>query len=164
MYAVKVPEFNQKSIKMPRKDDKKQGKKLVRRRKQDDDDSSVDSKGNIRNLIDYNYSESSTDEMFNIEDVERPPPRKAKVAANKKMRKEAGLSSESSKSPKIRRTKPILVVESESEEEEEEEEEEDKEMKVEQEKSELVTVKDESTTTQEVDKDIVQSGKEDDRG
>jgi hypothetical protein len=60
--------------------------------------------------------------------------------------------------------KSAAFIDEDDEEEEEEEEEEDKEMKVEQEKSELVTVKDESTTTQEVDKDIVQSGKEDDRG
>ena len=42
---------------MPRKDEKK-------RRRRDDDDDSVDSKGNIRNLIDYDYDESSEEELF----------------------------------------------------------------------------------------------------
>jgi flagellar biosynthesis GTPase FlhF len=116
---------------MPRHDDKKHGKK---NRSKNDDDSSVDSKGNIRNLIDYDYSESSSEEMFKMEVNERPP-RKAKIVAKKKIRKELGLPSDSSESPKMRRkriakeeadivkpkkyrTKPMLIVESDEEEEE----------------------------------------------
>ena len=106
---------------MPRNDDKKHGKKLLRRRKpvsdDDEDASDVDEKGNIRNLIDYDYSESSSEEMFTLEDAARAP-RKAKTAAKKKMRREAGLPSDSSESPKKRRSKPTLVVESEEDEEE----------------------------------------------
>jgi hypothetical protein len=116
---------------MPRNDEKKQGKKNVRRSK-DDDDSSQDSKGNLRNLIDYDYTESSSEEMFKMECNERPP-RKAKTIAKKKIRKELGLPSDSSESlkqrkkkkaeddddkVKKRRGKPVLIVESESEEEE----------------------------------------------
>lgn len=124
---------------MPRHDDKKHGKKNLRRRKDDDDDdSSVDSKGNLRNLIDYDYNESSSEELFKMDACERPA-RKAKTIAKKKIRKELGLPSDSSESPKMRkkqssrtadevddvvkpkkrRAKPTLIVESESEEEEE---------------------------------------------
>lgn len=111
---------------MPRIDDKKKGKKLARRRKSmSDEDISVDSKGNVRNLIDYDYSETSNDEMFEIEETPRPP-RKAKLAAKKKIRREAGLSSVSSDTPKKSRAKPVLVVESEEESEESEESEEEK--------------------------------------
>jgi len=123
---------------MPRHDDKKHGKKNLRRRKDDDDDSSVDSKGNLRNLIDYDYNESSSEELFKMDACERPA-RKAKTVAKKKIRKELGLPSDSSESPKMRkkqssraededdedvvkpkkrRAKPTLIVESESEEEE----------------------------------------------
>ncbi len=43
-----------------------------RRPADDDDDSSVDSKGNIRNLIDYDYTESSetdSEELFEMEGI-----------------------------------------------------------------------------------------------
>jgi hypothetical protein len=114
---------------MPRIDDKKKGKKLARRRKStSDEDISVDSKGNVRNLIDYDYSETSNDEMFEIEETPRAP-RKAKLAAKKKIRREAGLSSVSSDTPKKSRAKPVLVVESEEESEESEKSEESEEEK-----------------------------------
>jgi hypothetical protein len=61
---------------MPKKADKSSGKKKPSRVSSDDDDESVDSKGNIRNLIDYDYSES---------DEERPP-RKAALIAKKAMK------------------------------------------------------------------------------
>jgi hypothetical protein len=93
---------------MPRKGDKDKKK----------EDNSVDSKGNIRNLIDYDYSESSSEE-------DAPPPRKAKQIARKKMRKIANLPSDSSegakaeeKKEKKKKRKPVLLIESEHSEEE----------------------------------------------
>lgn len=63
-------------------------------RKDDDDNSSVDSKGNIRNLIDYDYEESSEEEgLFELEHdappVARAPrtPRVAAQIARNKLRK-----------------------------------------------------------------------------
>jgi hypothetical protein len=83
-----------------------------------DDDSSVDSKGNIRNLIDYDYTESESEaDMFELEGVARKP-RKAALKAQKKIKKIMEQPSDSGSSvvekPK-RRIKPTLVVESESE-------------------------------------------------
>ena len=96
----------------------------------DDDASSVDSKGNIRNLIDYDYEESDDDEVFEMEETveerTKRKPRKAAVVARKKMKKimkemdESDSSDEEdyvpiTKSKKDkRRTRPTLVVESES--------------------------------------------------
>ena len=100
---------------MPRKDEKK-------RRRRDDDDDSVDSKGNIRNLIDYDYDESSEEELFEFEDTTRKP-RAAKVRANKKLRRLADIVSESSeesvkqkekekeKKTEKKRVKPGLIIE-----------------------------------------------------
>jgi ATP-dependent Lon protease len=76
---------------MPKADNgksKKKGasspKRVVKRRggRDDDDDSSVDSKGNIRGLIDYGYT---SDEQSDSSDVR--PTRKAAIAARKKIQK-----------------------------------------------------------------------------
>lgn len=82
-----------------------------------DDDSSVDSKGNIRNLIDYDYEESEGD-MFEMEGVTRKP-RKAALKARKKIKKSFDLPSDSGEEKPRRRIKPTLVVESDSESEHE---------------------------------------------
>ena len=88
----------------------------------DSNDSSVDSKGNLRNLIDYDYSESE-------ESV--PPktrkPRKAAMAARKALKSiaaEVATTSESSSAatpppPPRRRIVPTLVVEEESDDDDE---------------------------------------------
>ena len=110
---------------MPKPKDRVSKKRSAR--KAEDDDSSVDSEGNIRNLIDYDYDESSGEEVFEMEDVpKRAPrkPRKAAVSAAKKiskMAKKTTISTDSSdseyKAPKKRPT--LVVVESESDSEEE---------------------------------------------
>lgn len=69
----------------------------------DDDDSSVDSKGNIRNLIDYDYEEDSVEE--------EKPKRKAAVKAERKIRKVIEQTSKPTKDENKRRVKPTLVVE-----------------------------------------------------
>lgn len=66
----------------------------------DDDDSSVDSKGNVRNLIDYDYDEddetecdsditdsSYTDSEYVVQKRQKPPPRKAAVKAARRIRR-----------------------------------------------------------------------------
>jgi len=93
---------------MPKKADKSSGKKKPSRVSSDDDDESVDSKGNIRNLIDYDYSESD-------EEGERPP-RKAALIAKKAMK---SIAAKAAKAAEKKRGKPTLVIESEEEEEEE---------------------------------------------
>ena len=92
-------------------------KKASKKGKPVQEEDSVDSKGNIRNLIDYEYSEES-------EPVKRPA-RKAKQMAKKKIRRAANLPSDSSDGAKKTEEKPIAkkkkksrVIESESEEEE----------------------------------------------
>ena len=81
----------------------------------DSNDSSVDSKGNLRNLIDYDYSESE-------EDVRRKP-RKAAMAARKALKTMAAeaITSESSSAatppPPRRRIAPTLVVAESSDDE-----------------------------------------------
>lgn len=72
--------------------------------RKDDDDSSVDSKGNIRNLIDYDYEESSEEGLFELEHIPKPPartpraPRAAAQAARNKLRKMAEEAAESPQS------------------------------------------------------------------
>ena len=75
---------------MPRdkENDKRKGKSRVI---PDDDDSSVDSKGNLRNLIDYDYEEEEE------EDVKRKP-RKAALLAKRRVRRMLEVPSESSSS------------------------------------------------------------------
>jgi ATP-dependent Lon protease len=123
---------------MPRKPDtKKRAPKFVD--SDSDGDSSMDSKGNIRNLIDYDYEESeddATSDMFEMEETieERTKrnPRRAAVNARKKMKsmmkkmEESDTSSDDDtyvpvkKEKSKRRVRPTLIVESESESEEEE--------------------------------------------
>lgn len=75
---------------MPRdkENDKRKGKSRVI---PDDDDSSVDSKGNLRNLIDYDYEEEEE------EDVKRKP-RKAALLAKRRVRRMLEIPSETSSS------------------------------------------------------------------
>jgi flagellar biosynthesis GTPase FlhF len=93
-----------------------------------DDDSSVDSEGNIRNLIDYDYDESEDEALFEMEDIGKKP-RKAAAKAAKKISKiakrtpaltESDTSDSDYKLP-TKNKRPILVVESDSEDETEEE-------------------------------------------
>ena len=75
----------------------------------DDDDSSVDSKGNIRGLIDYDYTSDSESET-SVSTPSRPrsprTPRKAAVAARKKIAKAVAKDEkrEARQSPKPRET------------------------------------------------------------
>ena len=73
---------------------------------EDDDDNSIDSNGNIRGLIDYDYESDDSD----YTDESESPPKRRKMATKKKAVKNA------------KKPKPVLyAVESSSEEEEEEE-------------------------------------------
>jgi ATP-dependent Lon protease len=61
-------------------------KKVMKRRsRDDDDDSSVDSKGNIRGLIAYDYDESDSD--YTSSSSAPPPKRRAAIKAEKKIAK-----------------------------------------------------------------------------
>jgi len=91
------------------------------------EDSSVDSKGNLRNLIDYDYSESEPDsEMYEAvnKKLAQRKPRKAAMAARKALKTLADQvnTSESSSAatppPSRRRIVPTLVVEEDSEDDE----------------------------------------------
>lgn len=96
----------------------------------DDDDSSVDSHGNLRNLIDYDYSESESEElMFEMEGIKKrkSKPRTAaakaaklisNIAKNKKgPPSETDTSDSDFKIVAKKRIKPTLVVSSDSESE-----------------------------------------------
>jgi flagellar biosynthesis GTPase FlhF len=105
------------------------------------DDSSVDSHGNLRDLIDYDYdetteessadeAETTEEELFEMSEEERPKrkPRKASLVAKKRIQKisaAAGVTSSSEDDstatpPPKRRIKPTLTVISDEESEEEE--------------------------------------------
>jgi len=74
---------------MPRDKEKRKLKQTI---PDEDDDSSVDSKGNLRNLIDYDYED---------EDEEKPRrPRKAALLAKRRVRRMLDVPSESSRSSK----------------------------------------------------------------
>ena len=97
----------------------KKGKKPA-----NDDDSSVDSKGNVRNLIDYDYNESDEEEeIFEMDDVKEP--RKAKQVAKRRLRKLMNVTPESESSKKVKnviktkRVKPTLLIRDEEDESEE---------------------------------------------
>ena len=65
-----------------------------------EDDSSVDSHGNVRNLIDYDYEEESGSEIF---EMEEKAPRKAKQDAKRRLRKLMKVTPDSDvkKKPKL---------------------------------------------------------------
>lgn len=69
----------------------------------DDDDSSVDSKGNIRGLIDYDYTSDDSD-MTSVSTPSRTrsprPKRKAAIVARKRMEKIVSKEEASKESPK----------------------------------------------------------------
>jgi len=120
---------------MPRNlKDKKHAKK--RNTPSSDDDSSVDDKGNIRNLIDYDYEEDSDQDPFEMEDVPKKPRKaaqKAQKRISKQLRKqiqqhnECATDSDSTYVPPKKRgtaataskKKPTLVVVSDDDSEEE---------------------------------------------
>ena len=119
---------------MGRKDQSKKDRRVRKHGGHDEDsDSSVDSRGNIRGIIDYD-SEEDDDYV-----PRRRPVRKAAVIANKRIDRELALSKkwadrELKKNtvhyPEVRRKPKVehrRVVESESEEVEETEEEEEEE-------------------------------------
>jgi hypothetical protein len=93
-----------------------------RKSKHDDDDSSVDSRGNIRGLIAYDYEESDSDYSSSSDGDKRPPQRRAAVKANKRIAKAIAKEEEAKPAKKsiIKRKKPI-VIESSSDEEQDEE-------------------------------------------
>jgi ATP-dependent Lon protease len=66
---------------------KKYNKKMGGRGGKDDDDSSVDSKNNIRNLIDYDYSSEDESYSSSEESYSPRPKRKAAILARKKISK-----------------------------------------------------------------------------
>jgi hypothetical protein len=109
--------------KMPRNPKDRSSAKKKRVLSADDDTSSLDSHGNIRNLIDYDYQESET-EIFEMEGVSKKPRKAAAKAAKKitKITKRAPPSTGSDTSDtdyKIpaKHKRPILVVDSDSEDE-----------------------------------------------
>ena len=67
---------------MPPKDKKKSPKE-----DNYDSDESVDSKGNIRDLIDYDYTSDDSDDSEYVPPRTKRTPRKAAVAAQKKINK-----------------------------------------------------------------------------
>jgi hypothetical protein len=101
---------------MPRKpasDKKNFLKKSKKHVPSDDDDSSVDSKGNVRNLIDYDYDEDDeeeydsdisdstyTDSSYVPKKKEKPPQRKAAVKAARRIRRLVEPDDEESVKPK----------------------------------------------------------------
>ena len=109
---------------MPPKDYRDKRDKKRAKKSHSDDDSSVDSKGNVRDLIDYDYTDESSvpsENIFVMEGVRKTkksfderPRRAAAIAAKKRLRRIADLPSESSTSPnntpKERRQKPTLVI------------------------------------------------------
>ena len=121
MYLGYLKTFLSDLSRMPRKDRRNNKKRAAAA---DDDDSSVDSKGNIRNLIDYDYEEDSEDELFEMEDTPKKT-RKAAAVAKKNISKLAKKLPDSDSEddtdfkPKKRRIKPTLVVVSDDESEEE---------------------------------------------
>jgi ATP-dependent Lon protease len=115
---------------MPRKqqpdsDPPSRSKQKKRQTKDDsDEDESLDSKGNIRNLIDYDYEEEESDEPKKA----TRPKRKAAVKARQRIRRASHSSTESSEFvPVVRSGKRSnkFVEPEESEEDEEESEEEE---------------------------------------
>jgi len=94
-------------------DDSKKGGKRKSQKPHSDDDSSVDSKGNVRDLIDYEYSERSSDKEISHVGKPKQKQRKAKQIAKKKLRKLANLPSDSSElSPRSEeKKKPVLTIE-----------------------------------------------------
>ena len=100
------------------------------RNSKNDDDSSVDSKGNIRDLVDYEYSDED-DEIFHMDDGKKRKPRRAAQIAKKRLRRIAEMTStdsddkhsheshEKQKQPQKKSKGPTLVVETESESESE---------------------------------------------
>ena len=92
---------------------------MPRNNTKNEDDSSVDSKGNIRDLIDYEYSDESED-IFPIDDIKKRKPRRAAQIAKKRMRRIANnaASTDSEEKDKQKKSKsPTLVIESASESE-----------------------------------------------
>ena len=97
-------------------------RKVKKHQPSDDDDSSVDSRGNVRNLIDYDYEENSTDSTYSDNDdtliakkYAQRPQRKAAKKAMKKIRAQAKPddtddSSAKEKSPKIEVKKKLKKV------------------------------------------------------
>lgn len=94
-----------------------------RRPRHDDDDSSVDSRGNIRGLIDYDYEESDSNYSSSSECDRRPPQRRAAVKAGKRIAKVLAKEEEA-KAAAVKNTivkrKKAPIVESSDEEQEEE--------------------------------------------
>jgi ATP-dependent Lon protease len=93
----------------------------------DSDDDSVDSRGNIRGLIDYDYTDSDSDSSYyesesELSEVEKPRGRrKAAIVAEKRIKKtiaaEAAAAAAKKSAPQ-RKPKRNIVVESSSSEEE----------------------------------------------
>ena len=66
---------------MPPKDKSKKNLKAIKT--ESDSDDSVDSKGNIRNLVDYGYTSDESDIPY----IEKRIPRKAAIIARNKINK-----------------------------------------------------------------------------
>jgi len=98
---------------MPRNQGNDKRARKGRKPTPDDEDSSVDSHGNIRNLIDYDYEENSDEELFEMEDTPKGP-RKAKQVAARRLRKLMKLTPDSDVPKK---QKPTLLIRDEDEDE-----------------------------------------------
>ena len=127
-----------------------------------DDDSSVDSHGNLRNLIEYEeedseYSPSEDTSESAVAKRVRKNNRVAKRGLKEKKGKEAKRSPK--EQPKAKKSKKPLAKKKKVESEEEEEEEEDDEMEEEEEEDEVLTKSDEEDEEDEEDEDDLKHAK-----
>ena len=98
---------------------KPKNKKLRKCSGSDSEDSSIDSKGNIRNLIDYDYEEDDDDEDY-VPIAKRLPSRKTAAKAKESPKKETPAKKKALSAKKAP-SKKTAVIESETEEEEDDE-------------------------------------------
>ena len=76
----------------------------------EDDTSSVDSKGNIRNLIDYDYDENSAESEESEENIVKRKPRKAALKAIRRIRKKTEPEHSESSLPTKKKTSKVFEV------------------------------------------------------
>jgi ATP-dependent Lon protease len=147
---------------MGRKDQSKKDRRVRKHGGHDEDsDSSVDSRGNIRGIIDYDSEEEDDDYV-----PRRRPVRKAAILAKKRIDKELSHSKKRADKelkkkntvhyPEVRRKPKVerrRIVESESEEETEESEEQEEEEEEEEEDLEETEEQDEEEEEEEMEED-----------
>ena len=120
-------------ITMPRKPPHPRTKRTAPKKRKDadsdSDDSSVDSKGNLRNFIDYDYDEEESADSASTSSEDAPPPRKidrpkrkAAIKAEMKMRRGSTSSTDSEEARKMKK-KPFTRADSKKKAQESESEE-----------------------------------------